>query len=75
VGPETIARMSLRDLAAIALFILGIGAGAVFFVENREGRIRTHWREDLDTALKPIVQRLDRIEGHEDSGWMSGQPR
>ena len=68
-GPETIARMSLRDLLILGGVIISAVVGGIAYVEGREDRLRLHWKEDLDMSLKPIVDRLQRLETHEDSWW------
>ena len=80
MGPETIARMSTRDLLILCVVLLGSGAGMIAWVEHREERIFAAVKEEISGAVTNSIQplavqltdvqrRLGRIEDHEDDGW------
>jgi hypothetical protein len=55
IGPETIARMSLRDLVVMTIGIASIGLPVVFFLVR------------MDARLGYIDKRLERLEQREDA--------
>ena len=86
MGPETIAKMSTRDLLILSAVLLFSGMGMITWVEHREEKIFAEIKSDIEMAvtsgLQPLTvkvddiqRRLGRIEDHEDGGWKQPSDR